>query len=130
MSGGDQFFVFLVCVLCGVASGPVYDLIYCARYPVRAAWVRIATDVLFFMLFCGLFLFVSVVFSLPTVRFYMFGGCLAGFFLYLKSFHKIVAFFMEKLYNKFVQNRKAKEEVPCPRKRRAVFRRKKQEGSR
>ena len=129
MNGGDQFFIFLVGTLCGIVSGVLYDFIYCVRYPFRALWVRIATDILFFLLFAGLFLFVSVVFSLPAVRFYMFGGCLAGFFLYLKSFHKIVAFFAEKIYNGMCKKRKAKEEVGCPRKRRAVYRRRRQEGS-
>ncbi|MDE7158126.1 MAG: hypothetical protein K2N74_00975 [Clostridiales bacterium] len=99
MSDGNQIFIFLVCVTCGLAGGVLYDALYCIRYPFRARWVKIVFDVFFFVLFAGIYLFVSVLFELPNLRLYMFFVCLVGLFLYLKSFHKIVAFFTEKVYN-------------------------------
>ena len=99
MTGADQFYIFLVCVSCGIASGVFYDVIFCLRYFFRSRWVNFATDVFFFLLFTAGYLFISVTFSLPAFRLYMFAGCLFGLFLYAKSVHKIIAFFMERLYN-------------------------------
>ena len=62
---GDQFYVFLVCVLSGIVGGVLYDVLYLVRYPFRSRAVCIVTDVFFGLLFAGLFLFVSVTFYLP-----------------------------------------------------------------
>ncbi len=96
---GDQIYVFLVCVLSGIVGGVLYDVLYLVRYPFRSRAVCIVTDVFFGLLFAGLFLFVSVTFYLPGLRFYMLIGCGVGLLLYLKSFHEIVAFFAQKVYN-------------------------------
>ena len=117
MTDGSQIFVFFACTACGIVSGVLYDVIFCALYPIRARWVHIVTDMFFFVLFAGLYLFVSVMFSLPSFRLYMLCACFIGFFLYLKSFHKIVAFFMEKIYNGYGRKRKQKEERGCSKKR-------------
>lgn len=114
MSDGNQIYIFLVCVTCGIAGGVLYDALYCIRYPFQSKWVKIVTDTLFFILFAGIYLFVSVLFELPSLRFYMFLGCIAGLFLYLKSFHKIVAFFARKVYNGITKRRK--DRSVCPRK--------------
>ena len=128
MTDGNQIFICFVCVSCGIAAGIVYDFLFCVRYPFHRKWVTIAADILFFALFAGGYLFVSVLFSLPSLRIYMFVGCILGFFLYLKSFHKIVAFFAEKIYNSFEHRKTKKEEGKCPKKR-SIFRRKRQEES-
>jgi uncharacterized membrane protein len=127
MTDQNQIFVFLVCVACGIGGGFVYDVIYCARYPFRKSWVRITTDVIFCLFFAALYLFVSVMMELPGLRFYSFVGCVLGLFLYLKSFHKIVAFFMEKVYNKLVKSRK--EKPKCQQKKRRICRKKSKSAS-
>ena len=129
MTDASQIFVFFACTACGIASGVLYDVIFCACYPIRAKWVHIVADIFFFLLFAGLYIFVSVMFSLPSFRLYMLCACFIGFFLYLKSFHKIVAFFMEKIYNGFSQRKKQqKEEQQCSKKmRRSVPRKKRRE---
>ena len=100
MNGADQFYIFLVCTLFGAASGVIYDVIYCAVLPFKKSWVKIVGDLLFSAIFIVLYLFLSLLFSFPAFRLYMFLGCAVGFYLYLKSFHKIVAFFARKVYNK------------------------------
>ena len=85
-------------MLAGICGGPLYDLFFVLSYPFRKGWVRYVTDALFFVLFAALYLFLSVLFELPSLRFYMFAACLLGLLLYWKSIHKIVAFFSEKLY--------------------------------
>ena len=93
MNGADQFYIFLICVTFGIFSGIFYDVIYCAVLPFRRAWVKIAGEFLFAVIFTLLFIFLSLLFGFPAFRIYMLLGCAAGFCLYLKSFHKIVAFF-------------------------------------
>ena len=100
MNGADQFYIFLVCAVYGVFSGIIYDVFYCAVLPFKRSWVKIAGDLLFSAVFILLYIFLSLLFSFPAFRLYMFLGCLLGFYLYLKSFHKIVAFCAIKVYNK------------------------------
>lgn len=112
MSVQDQLFVFLVCTLTGIAGGLLYDLFYTVRFFLRFRWVHIASDILFCLAFAGLYLLVSLCVELPALRFYSFIGCLLGLFLYLKSFHKIVAFFSERVYNGVKALRKERSECP------------------
>lgn len=112
MNGADQIYVFLICVACGIAGGFLYDFLYCVRYPFHKLWVRYLFDALFCVLFAGIYLFVSVMTGMPNLRFYTFLGCVFGLFLYLKSFHKIVAFLAKKVYNGFSELRKRKKLCP------------------
>lgn len=95
-----QFHVFLLCAACGISGGVLYDLLFCLRYPLNKKWISVATDCLFCLLFAILFLGLSLSVGMGDLRFYMVFGCAIGFFLYLKSLHKIVAFFAERVYNK------------------------------
>lgn len=106
MNEYSQFFNFLICITCGIAGGFVYDFFYCVRYPFHAKWVKIVTDVIYWVFFAALYLFVSILTGMPNLRFFTFAGCVIGLFLYLKSFHKIVAFFARKVYNRLHKVRK------------------------
>ncbi|MDE5897388.1 MAG: spore cortex biosynthesis protein YabQ [Clostridia bacterium] len=86
----------------------MYDFLYCVRYPFTQKWVRILTDVVFWIFFAALYLFVTLLTGLPDLRFFTFIGCVLGLFLYLKSFHKIVAFLAKKVYNSFDKIRKGR----------------------
>ncbi|MBQ9081131.1 MAG: hypothetical protein IJY26_00655 [Clostridia bacterium] len=99
MGEADQLYVFFSCVLSGVVAGVAYDILYLVKKWARNRAVRIALDVFFFVLFSGIYVFVSVMFSLPSFRLYMFLGCLVGLLLYLKSMHRILDFFVKRLYN-------------------------------
>ena len=126
----EQFRVFLLCVLCGLVGGALYDVLFCAAYPFKKRAVKIGADVLFCVLFAGLYLVVSVHFRMPPLRLYSFLGCVAGFFLYWKSFHKIVAFFAEKVYNSYIKQLRKRRDRKLCRKGEGTFRREKREGSR
>ncbi len=104
----SQLHIFLICTAVGVAAGPVYDLFDCLRRPFGWKWLRFITDFLFCLAFAGLYLCCAVFLSFPALRGYHIAGCLLGFFLYLKSFHKIVAFFSERVYNRRKHPRKGK----------------------
>ena len=101
MDAADQIFIFLVCVLVGVASGPLYELCFVFR---KIAGDRIIAavifDALYFLLFAAICVFTAVLFSFPDFRVYMYLGNLLGLVLYLKSIHRIVAFLWKLCYNK------------------------------
>ena len=79
-----QVFIFLMCALCGVSSGIVYDVLYIARVFVcgtdKAGYT--VKDKIFTCL-CDLIYF--------------------GALIYLKSLHLIIAFFIKKAYNSLVK---------------------------
>lgn len=113
-----QFYIFLICLFCGVISGVVYDVLYVARsllcgvncevYTVKDKIFTIICDILYCLVFAAGFIFVSVMFDFENLRFYMLLGCALGAFIYLKSFHIIVAFFVNKAYNIFITKRSSK----------------------
>ena len=113
-----QVFIFIICALCGVLSGVVYDVLYIVRcavcginkraYTLKDKIFTAACDVVYCLAFAAIFVFASVTFSFYGLRAYMFLACAAGAFLYLKSFHLIVAFSVKKVYN-VITHRKGAE---------------------
>lgn len=105
-----QFFIFMICLFCGVLSGVVYDVLYVARcalcgidkhsYTVKDKIFIAAADILYCAVFAAGFVFTSVMFDFYAIRAYMLLGCVLGALIYLKSFHVIVAFCVKKVYNK------------------------------
>lgn len=98
-------------MLCGIISGVIYDILYVARtavcgihtraYTVKDKIFIIICDIVYCLIFAAGFIFTSVMFDFYEIRLYMFAGCLIGALLYLKSFHIIVAFLINKVYNEF-----------------------------
>ena len=82
------FFIFMVCLLCGILSGVVYDVLYIARcvlcgvdkqsYTVKDKIFIIAADILYCAVFAAGFIFISVMFDFYEIRAYMLIGCLLG----------------------------------------------------
>ena len=111
-----QIFIFLTCLLCGIISGLVYDVLYIARcvlcgvdkqsYTVKDKIFIIAADIIYCLVLATGFIFVSVMFGFSSLRLYMLIGCVLGALLYLKSFHQIVAFFAKKVYNRVTSRKK------------------------
>ena len=105
-----DIFYFITCTCLGIVSGIVYDILYIARcivcgvhkqaYSVKDRIFTIACDVIYCLFFAASYVFVSVMFNFDNIRVFMILGCVLGAILYLKSFHLIVAFFVNKLYNR------------------------------
>lgn len=112
MNGADPLYIFLVAATCGAACGGGYDLLCALRAPVRLRPVVFFTDLLFGGLCAVLWLFVSSSLGFPSLRLYHLLAGVAGFALYRKSLHKIVAFFAKKLYNKVKQLRRGRKTCP------------------
>ncbi len=112
-----QIFIFLTCAGVGALSGIVYDVLYIARcavcgvnkqaYTAKDRVFIIACDILYFAVLSAAFIFVSVMFDFYELRFFMLAGCILGAFLYLKSFHVIVAFSVKKVYNKITLKKRS-----------------------
>ncbi len=108
-SDSMQLFIFLTCMLVGVSSGAVYDLLYAARifvcgtdaerYTLKDRIMTIACDIIYFVVFAAMFVFTSVLFEFYELRLYMLVGCALGAIIYLKSLHIIIAFALKKVYN-------------------------------
>lgn len=101
----EQIYFFSICVLCGAASGIVYDFLYVIKRFLPGKKTCIFLDVLFFVVFAGMYVFLSVLLEFPDFRPYFFFGCLVGLVLYLKSMHIILAFLINMLYNKTEKSR-------------------------
>lgn len=99
MESASQIYYFFCCLLCGAASGVVYDFIYVVKQIFSNKKIHFLLDIIFFFAFSGMYIFTSVMFELPSFRLYMFIGCLIGLLLYLKSMHRMLAFFVKRLYN-------------------------------
>ncbi len=101
-----QLRIFLICLFIGVLGGFVYDVFFLLRNFYRKQWFRVLCDVCFCLCFGVFYFFLSVSLALPPLRGYHLLACVIGLTLYLKSFHKIVAFFADMLYNKLIGKHK------------------------
>lgn len=101
MDGADQIYIFLVCVLTGMAGGLLYEP-FCAlrRFAGGKTAASLVFDTLFFLAFAGLCVSASSAFAFPDFRVYMFLGDMLGLILYLKSIHRIVDFLQKVCYNR------------------------------
>lgn len=114
-----QVFIFLTCVLCGIASGVIYDVLYIARvfvcgtdkvkYTAKDKIFTCLCDLIYFIAFSAGFVFLSVLFEFYQIRLYMLVGCALGAVIYLKSLHIFIAFLINKVYNKFTKADNPKE---------------------
>lgn len=114
-----QIYIFLLCLACGVASGFAYDFLYLIRRAAAGApavktkkreiIVTAVCDVIYALVLSALFVACSVAFSFPDVRLYMFAAVFSGALLYIKSLHIMVAFLVNKLYNRIAESVKCKK---------------------
>lgn len=117
-----QLRIFALCLACGVLSGIVYDLLYIIRRAasgkvrvgrsVRGFVVAAVCDIAYALALSAMFVALSVAFSFPDVRAYMLLSVILGAALYIKSFHIMVAFFINRVYNIIRKSVKCKKCVP------------------
>ena len=102
MDGAGQLPVFFLCVSLGLAGGFVYEVVSLVAFPRPKKWrigLRFVADIAFFVAFAGLCVVVASVLCLPSFREYYYLGFALGLLIYLKTFHKAVAFFKKMCYN-------------------------------
>lgn len=103
-----QLYAFAVCMLAGALGGVLYEGAALVRFFTGNRAARAAADAVVFLLCVPLFAAAGAIFCLPSFRVYMLAAFGAGFGLYRKSLHRIVAFFALKLYNKYRSGSKKK----------------------
>lgn len=98
-----QIYAVSACLLAGIAAG-----LFCEPFAAvsaltreRARAVSVLSDILYGVAAAAAFVCIATAFSLPDLRFYMLFFCGLGFLLWNRSFHRILAFFAIKLYNKY-----------------------------
>ncbi|HIU80716.1 MAG TPA: spore cortex biosynthesis protein YabQ [Candidatus Coproplasma excrementipullorum] len=105
----SQITIFFICAACGIASGVIYEILYCLRaavrtfFPrcVRSNWaVTFACDVIYLAALAAILLSASHFLNFYALRVYQIAALALGALIYLKSLHIIVAFFVNKVYNK------------------------------
>lgn len=108
MDAKGQFTCFCLCVVVGFAGGLIYSacsfvrvLFSCPRGKNKA--IGVFADVLFFIAFALFGVACAFMFKFPAFRIYMWLGQGVGLILYLKSLHKVVAFFQNICYNKIAK---------------------------
>ena len=106
MNDVQPLYVLAACLCAGAAAGILYEGNCLFRFFCPRKGAAIAADVLFFFLFACTYAAAAALFRLPSFRLYMGAAALAGFFLYLESLHRILAFLAKRLYNTVRSGRK------------------------
>jgi hypothetical protein len=93
---------FFICAAVGIVGGVFYELcslfVFGKREKIRVS-LRFVADVAFFAGFALLCVAVASWLRFPAFREYYYLGYAVGLLLYLKTFHKAVAFLKKTCYN-------------------------------
>lgn len=101
MDTARQLPVFLLCVSVGVLGGVLYEPFSLLGKCFKKC--RAVFDTAFFVAFALLCVLTAAKYELPSFRGYMYLGNAIGGIIYLKSFHRIVAFFENMCYNRCIK---------------------------
>ena len=96
-----QVWQAFACISAGLAAGALCEPLFVLFFLARNKAVGIAADVLCGIITALVFVLFFTAFALPDLRAYMLFFCAAGFWLWKRSFHRILAFFANKLYNRY-----------------------------
>ena len=107
----NQFYVFLACIAFGAIGGTLFSLFRLLSLAVNIKVIKVVFDALFFIIFAFGMVIYSFYLNLPSIRAYMIIGNFLGLFLYIKSFHIILAKALKMAYNNIKRKRsKAKDD--------------------
>ena len=107
----NQFYVFLSCLSFGGASGVIFFIFWLVKYKIKNKIIRAVIDVLTSLIVTVLYVFYSFYMQFPSFRAYMILGVILGIYLYVKSFHIILAILCKKIYNILKKNKEKKIDV-------------------
>lgn len=123
MSGQEQLKLFFVCMGIGAVGGVLYEpfgflrlLFQCNK---KHKKIGVCLDIAFFLTFTAFSVLTAFLLKFPNFRVFWWMGYALGGIIYLKTLHKIIAFFEKVCYNvavRFLQ--KAKKTDKTQRKRR------------
>ena len=96
-----QIWHVLACLSAGLVAGALCEPLSAIFFLTRSKAVKIAADVLCGIVTALVFVLIFTAFALPDLRPYMLFFFGAGSWLWRRSFHRLLAFFAHKLYNKY-----------------------------
>lgn len=103
----NQLYVFICAFSIGSVFGIAYSCICLLKRIIKLNFLRIIADVVFYGAFGIFFVFCSYYFRFPNFRFYMLVGALSGLFVYVKSFHFILAKKSVMIYNNISERKRS-----------------------
>ena len=102
MDSSGQLVKFFTCLLLGFFGGGIYELCSLLALPKPSRLknlLRAIADVLFFLVFAVFCIAALTALTFASFREYYYLGFAVGLILYLKTFHKAVAFLKKICYN-------------------------------
>lgn len=99
----NQFDYAIIACFLGFCWGVAYTALRGATYKIKNRIITGALDAVICVFGCAVWLFGSFLCRLPVFRAYLIAFYLVGFALYVKSFNKIVAIIVKKVYNHIVK---------------------------
>lgn len=105
-----QIYVFIECLFCGICVGIIYDLFAFLNFFIKNRIFTAIKDFSLMAILFILFVITAVIFEFPSFRLYMFIGCVLGLLIYIKSFHSMLDFFINKVYNLIKRKCKRKKQ--------------------
>ncbi|MBQ7339997.1 MAG: hypothetical protein IJW43_03995 [Clostridia bacterium] len=104
----NQLYVFLSCLSFGACFGVFRTLAILIKEKTSKNAIKGVVEITYFILLSFGFVLYSYIVKMPNLRVYMIVGVLLGNFLYVKSFHYILAKSIKRVYN-ILERRKIKE---------------------
>ena len=107
----------LYCFAFGGIIGFVYDFINAFLLPLKKGVGKHFINLIWWVVVAFLFVIFNYFFRLGNFRLYKLAVILVGLIFYFNSFHKIIAFFINKVYNKYdkfikkLKNKRFKNDV-------------------
>lgn len=99
----NQIYVFISCIAFGGVVGIFYTPILLLKDKNGSSLIVITLEISYFLIISICFLGYSFVLNFPSLRAYMILGVFVGIFLYVKSFHIMLAKVCKKIYNKYIK---------------------------
>ena len=107
----DEPRIMLCCFAFGGIIGFLYEPFYFLNLIIKSKLVNHLLNSVWWLIVSILFIFFSYYFNLGNFRVYKLEVILVGLLFYFNSFHKIIAIFLNRVYNKydkFLKKRKLK----------------------
>lgn len=95
----NQFYIFVACLFFGGVTGVLFSISAAVKKCFRIIYLRIIPDMLAFVTVFFLYIIYSYKLNFPDFRPFMAAGVFVGIFLYMKSWHILLAKPAEMLYN-------------------------------
>ena len=102
----DEPRIMLFCFAFGGIAGLIYELFYIILLPTKSNVIKHVVTLIWWCVVAITFVFFNYYFHLGNFRLYKLAVILIGLLFYKNSFHKIIAFFLNRVYNKYVAYRK------------------------